>query len=201
MSQIGLNGGGSGSRLYWRSLRARRALPSPAAVKKPAIQPRSRTRPAVWLRPRLPASQTSRTPRPTVPSSRTSSARRSSPPRSTFSADVSTASYSNVRRFIEQENKLPPKDAVLLAELVNYFPYRYPAPVGDNPVSLTTDLAPCPWKPEHKLARIAIRAKVAQPRRHARPQPRLPHRHLRFNGRRPTGCRSSRRRCTCSSTS
>ena len=46
-------------------------------------------------------------------------------PRSTFSADVNTASYSNVRRFITQ-GKLPPRDAVFLAELVNYFPYRYP---------------------------------------------------------------------------
>ncbi len=79
-------------------------------------------------------------------------------PRSTFSADVNTASYSNVRRFIN-ESKLPPKDAVLLAELVNYFPYRYPAPTGDNPVSLNVDIAPCPWKPEHKLARIGVRAK------------------------------------------
>ncbi len=80
-------------------------------------------------------------------------------PRSTFSADVNTASYSNVRRFIMQQNKLPPKDAVLLAELVNYFPYRYPAPTGDNPVSLNVDIAPCPWKPEHKLARVGVRAK------------------------------------------
>src|SRR5262245_18615825 len=80
-------------------------------------------------------------------------------PRSTFSADVNTASYSNVRRFIEQQNTLPPKDAVLLAELVNYFPYRYPAPTGDNLVSLTLDIAPCPWKPEHKVARIGVRAK------------------------------------------
>src|SRR5258708_25517069 len=75
-------------------------------------------------------------------------------PRSTFSADVNTASYSNVRRFIMQQNKLPPKDAVLLAELVNYFPYRYPAPTGDNPDSLNVDIPPCPWNPEHKLARI-----------------------------------------------
>ena len=79
-------------------------------------------------------------------------------PRSTFSADVNTASYSNVRRFIT-EGKLPPKDAVLLAELVNYFPYRYPAPTGDNPVSLNLEIAACPWQPEHKLARIGVRAK------------------------------------------
>jgi len=80
-------------------------------------------------------------------------------PLSTFSADVNTASYSNVRRFITQQNTLPPKDAVLLAELVNYFPYRYSAPSGDAPVSLNLEIAPCPWKPEHKLARIGVRAK------------------------------------------
>ncbi len=79
-------------------------------------------------------------------------------PRSTFSADVNTASYSNVRRFIN-EGKLPPKDAVLLAEFVNYFPYQYPAPAGNDPVSLTLDIAPCPWNPEHKLARIGVHAK------------------------------------------
>ena len=80
-------------------------------------------------------------------------------PRSTFSSEVNTASYANVRRFLTQQNQLPPRDAVLLAEMVNYFPYKYPAPTGDNPVSLTLDLAPCPWKPEHKLARIGVRAK------------------------------------------
>jgi Ca-activated chloride channel family protein len=80
-------------------------------------------------------------------------------PRSTFSSEVNTASYANVRRFLVQQNQLPPRDAVLLAELVNYFPYSYPTPAGDDPASLTLDLAPCPWKPEHKLARIGVRAK------------------------------------------
>jgi len=84
-------------------------------------------------------------------------------PLSTFSADVNTASYANVRRFIDQQSKLPPKDAVLLAELVNYFPYSYPRATGDKPVSLTLDLAPCPWNAEHKLARIGVRAKDIAP--------------------------------------
>ncbi len=83
-------------------------------------------------------------------------------PLSTFSADVSTASYSNVRRFLT-EGKLPPRDAVFLAEMVNYFPYRYPEPVGDNPVSLTLDIAPCPWQPDHKLARIGVKARTLAP--------------------------------------
>lgn len=80
-------------------------------------------------------------------------------PRSTFSAEVNTASYANVRRFIQQQSQLPPRDAVLLAELVNYFPYAYPQPTGDQPVSFTLDLAPCPWKPQHKLARIGVKAR------------------------------------------
>ena len=80
-------------------------------------------------------------------------------PLSTFSADVNTASYSNVRRFLTQ-GQLPPRDAVFLADMVNYFPYRYPEPQGDAPVSLTLDLAPCPWKPEHKLARIGVKART-----------------------------------------
>lgn len=83
-------------------------------------------------------------------------------PLSTFSADVNSASYSNVRRFLK-EGKLPPRDAVFLAEMVNYFPYRYPEPTGDDPVSLTLDVAPCPWKPDHKLARIGVKARTLAP--------------------------------------
>src|SRR6185503_6276541 len=56
-----------------------------------------------------------------------------SAPRSTFSIDVDHASYSNVRRFLTEGNR-PPRDAVRLEELLNYFPYDLPAPVGDDPV-------------------------------------------------------------------
>ncbi|HJZ56854.1 MAG TPA: VWA domain-containing protein [Gemmataceae bacterium] len=83
-------------------------------------------------------------------------------PVSTFSADVNTASYSNVRRFLN-EGKFPPRDAVLLAEMVNYFPYRYPQPTGDDPVSISLELAPCPWKDGHYLARIGVRARTLDP--------------------------------------
>jgi Ca-activated chloride channel family protein len=79
-------------------------------------------------------------------------------PRSTFSADVNTAAYSNVRRYLNQ-GQLPPRDALFLAELINYFPYSYPEPTGDDPVSISLDLAPCPWKAEHKLARIGVKAR------------------------------------------
>src|SRR5262249_48373123 len=69
-------------------------------------------------------------------------------PLSTFSIDVDTASYSNVRRFLNA-GQLPPADAVRVEELVNYFPYAYPQPEGPHPVSLTTDLAVCPWNDKH----------------------------------------------------
>jgi len=79
-------------------------------------------------------------------------------PLSTFSIDVDRASYSNVRRFITQ-GQLPPKDAVLIEELVNYFPYDYAEPEGDAPVAINTEVAPAPWKPAHRLVRIGLQAK------------------------------------------
>jgi Ca-activated chloride channel family protein len=86
-----------------------------------------------------------------------------STPVSTFSADVNTASYSNVRRYLMHQNELPPRDAVLLAEMVNYFPYRYPRPTGNDAAAISVDVAPCPWKPDHYLARIGVRAKTLDP--------------------------------------
>ncbi len=79
-------------------------------------------------------------------------------PLSTFSIDVDTASYSNIRRYIEN-NQLPPADAVRIEELVNYFPYDYAAPEGNRPFAIHTDLAVCPWQPDHKLLRIGLKGK------------------------------------------
>ena len=79
-------------------------------------------------------------------------------PLSTFSIDVDAASYSNVRRFLSQ-GSLPPADAVRLEELVNYFSYTYPDRTGSHPFAVTTDVAPCPWAPEHRLVRIGLQAK------------------------------------------
>jgi Ca-activated chloride channel family protein len=79
-------------------------------------------------------------------------------PLSTFSIDVDTASYANVRRFLTQ-GQLPPKDAVRIEELVNYFRYDYPEPKGGTPFSVTTELAPCPWRPEHRLALVGLRGR------------------------------------------
>ncbi len=75
-------------------------------------------------------------------------------PLSTFSIDVDTASYANVRRFLER-NMLPPKDAVRVEELLNYFSYDDPAPKSDA-FAVYAELAGCPWNPEHRLARIGI---------------------------------------------
>ncbi len=79
-------------------------------------------------------------------------------PLSTFSIDVDAASYSNVRRFLNQ-GALPPKDAVRLEELVNYFPYRYPDRTGSAPFAVSTELAACPWAPDHRLVRIGLQSR------------------------------------------
>jgi len=77
---------------------------------------------------------------------------------STFSIDVDRASYSNVRRFL-LGGQAPPADAVRIEELVNYFPYDYAGPVGDDPVAIHTELANAPWKRGHQLLRIGLQAK------------------------------------------
>ena len=77
-------------------------------------------------------------------------------PLSTFSIDVDTASYANMRRFI-LAGQLPPKDSVRIEEMINYFRYDYPKPLGDDPFSLSLEGVACPWKPEHQLLRIGIK--------------------------------------------
>jgi Ca-activated chloride channel family protein len=79
-------------------------------------------------------------------------------PLSTFSIDVDAASYSNIRRFIN-EGKLPPKDAVRIEELINYFPYEYPQPEGDRPFSVSTEISQAPWNPNHRLVHIGLQGK------------------------------------------
>jgi len=79
-------------------------------------------------------------------------------PLSTFSIDVDTASYANVRRFLNN-GQLPPKDAVRIEELVNYFEYDYPQPIGDVPFSVSTETAVCPWNTKHKLVQIGLQGK------------------------------------------
>jgi Ca-activated chloride channel family protein len=78
-------------------------------------------------------------------------------PRSTFSIDVDTASYANVRRFIMQGER-PPKDSVRIEEMINYFTYDYPAPSGTQPIAVVTEVASAPWQPAYRLVRIGIKA-------------------------------------------
>jgi Ca-activated chloride channel family protein len=78
-------------------------------------------------------------------------------PVSTFSIDVDTGSYANVRRFLNQ-GRLPPQDAVRVEELINYFDYQYPAPKSrETPFAVTTELAPAPWNDDALLLRIGIK--------------------------------------------
>ena len=79
-------------------------------------------------------------------------------PLSTFSIDVDTASYSNVRRFLNQ-GQTPPKDAVRIEELINYFSYAYPEPRDGQPFAITTAIGDCPWNPKHRLALIGLQAR------------------------------------------
>jgi Ca-activated chloride channel family protein len=76
-------------------------------------------------------------------------------PLSTFGIDVDGAGYSNMRRFI-QSGYLPPKNAVKLEEMVNYFNYDLPQPKGDDPFSITTEVANCPWEEDHLLMQVAL---------------------------------------------
>lgn len=79
-------------------------------------------------------------------------------PLSTFSVDVDTAAYSNVRRMLNQGTPVP-ADAVRIEEMINYFDYEYPEPEGDAPFSVTTEYSDCPWKEENRLMLIGLQAK------------------------------------------
>lgn len=79
-------------------------------------------------------------------------------PLSTFSVDVDTASYANVRRMLNGR-QMPPAGAVRIEEFVNYFSYDYPQPEGDVPFSVNVEIAGCPWTPGHKLARIGLKGR------------------------------------------
>jgi Ca-activated chloride channel family protein len=82
-------------------------------------------------------------------------------PLSTFSIDVDTASYSNIRRFLNT-GAMPPPGAVRIEEMINYFSYSYKEP-QEGPLAITTELGPCPWRPENTLIRIGLKAKDLAP--------------------------------------
>jgi len=79
-------------------------------------------------------------------------------PLSTFSIGVDEASYSNVRRFI-QNGSLPPAGAVRIEEMINYFDYDYPQPQNDDPFTVNTESSDCPWSPQHRLVHIGLQGK------------------------------------------
>lgn len=82
-----------------------------------------------------------------------------SEPLSTFSIDVDAASYSNVRRFINN-GQLPPADAVRVEEMINYFKYHLNGPSGTEPVAINTEVSSAPWNPKHRLVRIGLKART-----------------------------------------
>jgi hypothetical protein len=116
-------------------------------------------------------------------------------PLSTFSIDVDTASYANVRRFLSQ-GQLPPPDAVRIEEIVNYFTYAYPESVDVHSFSVTLEAHGCPWNLEHRLVRVGLKAKTVQPKER-------PACNLVFlstspaRWKTPTSCRSSNARWNC----
>lgn len=79
-------------------------------------------------------------------------------PLSTFSIDVDNASYTNCRSLINN-GQMPNKDAVRIEEFINYFDYEYPNPTGEHPFSITTEVAPAPWNPQHQLVHIGLQGK------------------------------------------
>lgn len=79
-------------------------------------------------------------------------------PLSTFSIDVDTASYANVRRFL-RNGQLPPVDAVRIEELINYFSYGYAPPKEDVPFAVHVESAACPWNQAHQLVKIGLKGR------------------------------------------
>jgi Ca-activated chloride channel family protein len=80
-------------------------------------------------------------------------------PLSTFSIDVDAASYSNIRRFINNGQR-PPKDAVRIEEMINYFDYDYAQPEREHPFAVHTEISAAPWNSKHKLVHIGLQGKI-----------------------------------------
>ena len=115
--------------------------------------------------PGVPAASVAYPPRPVAPSRESYKGRDENPylrpqdaPLSTFGVDVDSASYANVRRFLDA-GTLPFRDAVRVEELVNYFRYNYPEPTDGTPFRVATEVQNCPWNTRHLLVRIGLKAK------------------------------------------
>ena len=79
-------------------------------------------------------------------------------PLSTFSIDVDTASYANIRRFLNRHQR-PLKDAVRIEEMINYFDYAYPLPKRGRPFSITSEISSCPWNSAHRLVHLGLQGR------------------------------------------
>ena len=82
-------------------------------------------------------------------------------PLSTFSIDVDTASYSNIRRYLT-DGYMPPEDAVRIEECINYFSYDYPQPEGRHPLDAYITISTCPWNEDRYLARVAVQGEYIE---------------------------------------
>jgi Ca-activated chloride channel homolog len=159
-SLTGCNGGTSHRDLSYNSTTAPSSSPiaSPSTAQKATIAPKSNAvaSPSSAGLTQADRTQSNEESYKSVPENQFFAA--TSQPLSTFSIDVDTASYSNIRRYIN-DGQLPPKDAVRIEEMVNYFPYDYPQPTGDKPFSINTEVANAPWNPQHKLVQIGLQGK------------------------------------------
>jgi Ca-activated chloride channel homolog len=81
-------------------------------------------------------------------------------PQTTFSIDVDRATYANVRRFLINNGQMPPKDAVRIEEMINYFDYNYAQPMGKDPIAVHTEMTDSPWNKGLKLLHIGLQAKT-----------------------------------------
>lgn len=79
-------------------------------------------------------------------------------PLSTFAIDVDTASYANLRRFLNN-NQLPPPSSIRMEEMLNYFTYSYPTPTDSRPFAVHLEATECPWNREHRLVRVGLKGK------------------------------------------
>jgi Ca-activated chloride channel family protein len=87
-------------------------------------------------------------------------------PLSTFSIDVDTASYTNIRKLVESGQRIDP-NAVRIEEMINYFDYHYAGPIGEHPFAVYTEVAACPWNASHRLVRIGLKGKELEGERKA----------------------------------
>ncbi len=139
----GGSGGGGGRGLFRRKKKKNKTVPQPQIQPQPARQPQSYSEYNTEEYQHIAENGFKDTVKD---------------PLSTFSIDVDTASYTNIRRFLNY-GSLPAVDAVRIEEMINYFTYDYPLPEDETPFSIVTEMAACPWEPSHRLIHIGLQGK------------------------------------------